>query len=85
MKTSAIVAIVAAISSSAIATPVGLNIPGIISLDISNGLNLNVLGGLVHANVGGRGERTKKPAPPTVLAPPPVGAPVAPPVFGRHF
>ncbi|KAJ1818827.1 hypothetical protein LPJ60_004113 [Coemansia sp. RSA 2675] len=52
MKYSIFVTSIVALATSSIASPIGLNIPGIINLDIGggNGLNLNVLGGLVHAN-----------------------------------
>ncbi|KAJ2417445.1 hypothetical protein GGI10_000177 [Coemansia sp. RSA 2530] len=83
MKYSIFVTSIVALATSSIASPIGLNIPGIINLDIGggNGLNLNVLGGLVHANVGGHSPRPPKiptaapvPAVPAVPAAPAVPA-----------
>ncbi|KAJ2377345.1 hypothetical protein GGI05_006881 [Coemansia sp. RSA 2603] len=89
MKTLNIVFLAASIASATRGAPIGLNIPGIINLELGsgNGLNLNVLGGLVHANVGGRGSRAKKPMEPpmaSVPAPPAAAMPVVP-IVGRHF
>ncbi|KAJ2584764.1 hypothetical protein GGF44_003632 [Coemansia sp. RSA 1694] len=74
MKLSLFAAVFAA---SSIAAPIGLNIPGILNLDIGggNGLNLNVLGGLVHANIGGRGSKTPRATPRPVT---PIAAPTPP-------
>ncbi|KAJ2787837.1 hypothetical protein GGI15_000406 [Coemansia interrupta] len=77
------------IASATRGAPIGLNIPGIINLELGsgNGLNLNVLGGLVHANVGGRGSRANKPTQPPMAAvpPPPAAAMPVVPIVGRHF
>ncbi|KAJ2005571.1 hypothetical protein GGI02_001854 [Coemansia sp. RSA 2322] len=64
MKLALITSSIVTIVSGVMATPNGLNIPGILNLDLGhgNGLELNVLGGLIHANIGGRGQRASKPA-----------------------
>ncbi|KAJ1724810.1 hypothetical protein LPJ53_000946 [Coemansia erecta] len=89
MKTLSIAVFAATIVSATHGAPIGLNIPGIINLELGsgNGLNLNVLGGLVHANVGGRGSRAKKPMEPPMAAvpPPPAAAMPVVPIVGRHF
>ncbi|KAJ2879725.1 hypothetical protein IWW38_006069, partial [Coemansia aciculifera] len=66
---------VAGFAASSIAAPIGLNIPGIVNLDIGggNGLSLNVLGGLVHASIGGHGK-----APRTTHSVAPVATPTPP-------
>ncbi|KAJ2446923.1 hypothetical protein GGI03_007458, partial [Coemansia sp. RSA 2337] len=71
---------ITALATSSVASPVGLNIPGIISLDVGggNGLSLNVLGGLVHASVGGRGTKTPRAAPPAAVVPAVPAVPAVP-------
>ncbi|KAJ2490000.1 hypothetical protein IWW37_003548 [Coemansia sp. RSA 2050] len=97
MKFSISVTGIVALATSAIASPIGLNIPGIINLDIGtdNGLSLNVLGGLIHANVGGRSPKALKipmaapvhaaPAVPAIPAVPAVPAVPAIPAFSHFF
>ncbi|KAJ2747676.1 hypothetical protein GGI20_000325 [Coemansia sp. BCRC 34301] len=89
MELSLFVAGITAFAASSIASPIGLNIPGILNLDIGNGhgLNLNVLGGLVHANIGGgrsgpkTPRTTSRPAAPVVAPTPPMAvAPAVPAV-----
>ncbi|KAJ2566874.1 hypothetical protein IW140_004737 [Coemansia sp. RSA 1813] len=63
MSTTTIITLLA----SAYAAPAGLKIPGILNLDLggsAGGLHLDVLGGLINANIGGGHKKTTPRNPP---------------------